>query len=302
MSTWIKKGLIFKINKKKKWMRTHSALPFADKISKDVFRIYFSSRDIKNKASIGFVEINIRNPKKIIQLSEEPVLTPGCTGSFDDSGVLNSCVVTKKNKKFLFYTGWNNTDNVPFRWSIGLAISTDGGKNFKKYSEGPILDRNYIDPYFIASPTVIIEKGLWKMWYLSGKKWALNDECKWEAPYQIKYAESEDGINWKRSGIVSIKLLNNEKGIGRTTVLKERGIYKMWYPYSINQYRIGYAESKNGKEWIRMDQKSGITVSKSGWDSNAIEYPCVFVHDKRKYMLYNGNNFGKSGFGIAVMD
>jgi len=31
-----------------------------------------------------------------------------------------------------------------------------------------------------------------------------------------------------------------------------------------------------------------------------IEYPYVFYHKEKRYMLYNGNGFGKTGFGLAV--
>ena len=76
----------------------------------------------------------------------------------------------------------------------------------------------------------------------------------------------------------------------------------MWYSYAIENYRIGYAESKNGIHWKRMDKISGIDVSSSGWDSISIEYPYVFQHDSTKYMLYCGNEFGKTGFGYATME
>jgi hypothetical protein len=33
-----------------------------------------------------------------------------------------------------------------------------------------------------------------------------------------------------------------------------------------------------------------------------IEYPCVFDHGGRRYLLYSGNGFGKAGFGIAVLE
>ena len=43
-----------------------------------------------------------------------------------------------------------------------------------------------------------------------------------------------------------------------------------------------------------------IDVSLVGWDSEMIEYPFVFEHKNKRYMLYNGNHYGKTGFGIAV--
>jgi len=39
-----------------------------------------------------------------------------------------SCIV-KDSKLFLYYIGWNKGITVPFRNSIGLAISDDNGKN-----------------------------------------------------------------------------------------------------------------------------------------------------------------------------
>ena len=37
-----------------------------------------------------------------------------------------------------------------------------------------------------------------------------------------------------------------------------------------------------------------------GGDSEMIEYPFVFDHDGQRFMLYNGNGYGRSGFGVAV--
>ena len=101
---------------------------------------------------------------------------------------------------------------------------------------------------------------------------------------------------------------NFEYAISRPTVIKESfDKYKMWYSYraqsNIKTYRIGYAESNDGKIWIRMDKKmKDFDVSKNGWDSEMICYPFVFNHKNKYYMLYNGNKYGKSGFGIAIME
>ena len=67
-----------------------------------------------------------------------------------------------------------------------------------------------------------------------------------------------------------------------------------------NAYRIGYAESTDGIHWERKDHLSGIDVSVEGWDADMISYPCVFKKDEELVMLYNGNGFGKTGFGYAL--
>ena len=64
---------------------------------------------------------------------------------------------------------------------------------------------------------------------------------------------------------------------------------------------MGYAQSRDGINWKRMDKSIGIDVSASGWDSEMIEYPCVFNHEGKKYMVYNGNNYGHGGAGLAVL-
>jgi hypothetical protein len=145
---------------------------------------------------------------------------------------------------------------------------------------------------------VFIDKKIWKMWYLSGTGWKTKRSPK--ISYHIRYAESKDGIDWKRQGEVAIDFKKNESRIGRASILKEKNHYKMWYSYAIKNYRIGYAESTDGYKWKRKDDLAGITTSASGWDSKMIEYPFVFVHKSAKYMLYNGNNYGKTGFGIAI--
>ena len=299
---WNKLGLIFCVNKNSEWMQTHASLPFADHLKNNDYRIFFSSRNSENRAQVGYLDIDITQPNKIFKQSENPVLSIGDLGSFDEHGVMGSSLVNFKGKKYLYYIGWNVGISIPFRWSIGLAISNDIGKTFEKFSNGPILDRNHIDPYMVSSPTVIYDDDLWRMYYISPTK-CFYENGFFKAPYNIRYAESEDGINWKRNGVISVDFkYPNEFAVGRASVIKENDLFRMWYSYSIDKYRIGYAESHDGIKWDRKDEQVGITVSKSGWDSESIEHCYVFNHLNSKYMLYSGNDFGKSGFGIARLD
>jgi len=298
---WLKKGIIFNPKNNFPWMRSYASLPIADKINNDRFRIFFSTRNSKNQSLVGFIEIDMYNPTKILRISKTPVLSPGKIGTFDDSGAMAASIVNHRNKKYMYYIGWNQGKNIPFRWAIGLAIGNSKGTNFKKISDGPILDRSIIDPYFVSSPTVIKEKNSWKMWYISGTKWEKHNG-NLRNPYNLRYAESQDGIKWKRKGIISLDFKNKrENRIGRASVLKEKNKYKMWYSHAGKTYRIGYAESNNGIKWKRKDEKVGINVSKTGWDSEMIEYSYVFKYKKQLHMLYNGNNYGKTGLGYAVL-
>jgi hypothetical protein len=298
---WIKKGLLFEPLGDLDWARSHAALPVADHVD-DRYRIYFSSRDKRERAQIGFFEVDIDDPKEILRLAKEPVIGLGPLGAFDDSGVTTSCIVTQDGRKFLYYSGWTVGVTVPFYFFVGLAISEDGGGTYQRASPAPILERNEIDPYLTASPFVLVEDGVWRMWYVSGTGW----EMRGKQPrhyYHIKYAESADGIHWRREGLVCIDYESrDEYAIARPCVVKEEGIYKMWYSHRGDRYRIGYAESADGLRWQRKDDESGIEVSESGWDSEMLAYPFVFDVKGRRYMLYNGNGYGHTGIGLALLD
>lgn len=301
---WRKMGLIFEPKGQFDWIVTHASLPFAERIDEELYRIFFYGRDNKNRSQIGYVEININEPQRILYITKKPVLGLGSLGAFDDSGVMSSWIVNYGSKKYLYYVGWTRGVTVPYYSYIGLAISQDGGKTFERFSKAPILERNNVDPYLTASPCVIIENGRWRMWYISGVKRVIeNNETM--AYYHLKYAESEDGVHWKRDGTVCIDFrYKGETRIARPCVIKEDGIYKMWYCYAIGSggYRIGYAESGDGIHWERKDEEAGIDVSESGWDSEMVCYPFVFEHKGQKYMLYSGNEYGKSGFGYAILE
>jgi hypothetical protein len=226
-------------------------------------------------------------------------------GCFDDSGVMPSCIVSYEGIQYMYYTGWTQAKTVPFFFFIGLAISADKGKTFKRFSKAPILGRTFHDPYLTASPWVIKESGKWKMWYVSCTGWKVEPNSpKLKHYYHIRYAESENGLDWKADGTICIDYNKDEYAIARPVVYKEDGIYKMWYCYrgGTDAYRAGYAESKDGVVWERKDEIVGIAVSPAGWDSEMICYPCVFEHRREKYMLYNGNNYGSTGIGLAVLE
>ena len=297
---WIKKGLIFKPDCSYDWMQTHAWVPVAEAIGNGIVKVYFSGRNADNLSQTGYFTFDIRDPSKTISLSTEPVIKLGKLGSFDDSAAVACSLVNHEGKKYLYYVGWMQGKRVRYYPTIGLAISTDDGKTFQKYSQAPLLDRNDDDPYGMASPSVIFDEGVWRMWYASYRRWDLRGNEPWPH-YELRYAESDDGIHWKRDGIVCIGS-DDQEAVARPYVLKENGLYKMWYCYRFvkDTYRIGYAESLDAKKWTVMNDKVGIDVSPNSWDSEMIEYPALFLHENKKYLLYNGNNFGYAGIGLAV--
>ena len=296
---WIKKGIIYCPADNHPWMTSHASNPVAEGLGEALFRLYFSCRDKNSRSSIAFVDVDIRTPSKILRVGSTAVIGPGQPGLFDDSGTSMGCLIRTDGKTYLYYVGWNLGVTVPWRNSIGLAIREGDDGAFEKHSKAPIVDRNDIDPFSLSYPWVMQDGAIWKMWYGTNLNWG---EGKAEMQHVIRYAESPDGICWERKGFVAIPLKSGEHAIARPCVLKEDRLYKMWYSYRGQSYRIGYAESANGIDWERKDEKAGIDVSVSGWDSEMIEYPFVFDHEGQRHMLYNGNGYGKTGFGLAVLE
>lgn len=298
MQAWKKKGLIFAADGRHDWLHSHAALPVWDRAG-DRHRIYFSSRDERGRAQVGFFETDA-NFERVTRVSRRPVINLGPLGAFDDSGVTTSWIVNHNDKKYHYYSGWSLGVSVPFYFFIGLAISEDGGETYERVSPAPILERTDVDPYLTASPCVLVEDGRWRMWYVSGTEWEMKDDRP-RHRYHIKYAESRDGINWQRDGLVCIDYQSDEEyAISRPCVVKDGSLYRMWFAARGSSYRIGYAESVDGLTWTRNDRESGIDVSATGWDSEMVAYPYVFRHDGHLYMLYNGNDYGKTGIGLAM--
>src|SRR6267154_4582174 len=128
-------------------MLSHAANPVAEHLHDDVFRLYFSCRDAQSRSHIGYADVDIKPPFKVLSIAEEPVLSPGEIGTFDDSGVSLSCIKQIKGEKYIYYLGWNLGVTVPWRNSIGLAISRDGEPGFAKLSRAPVVDRSEVDPF-----------------------------------------------------------------------------------------------------------------------------------------------------------
>ena len=304
--TWRKIGHIFTPDKNYDWMWSHAAnpVPYILNEKKGIVRVFFTSRNKNNISNIGYVDIDFLNDFKILFISDKPVISPGILGLFDDSGTAMGYLIVKENKFYLFYLGWNLKVTVPWLNTIGLAISDSIDGDFKKVSMAPIMDRSNEDPFSISYPTILFDDGKYKMWYGSNLSWGKKQN---EMKHVIKYAESEDLITWKRTNEVHIGLQHkNEYAFSKPWVKKDGNLFKMWYSFRANglidSYRIGYAESIDGNSWFRKDGNAGVTVSSNGWDSEMVCYPSVFKLHSKTYMLYNGNGYGKTGFGIAILE
>jgi predicted GH43/DUF377 family glycosyl hydrolase len=301
---WRKMGSVYAPRGDLWWAKSYALLPTADVIDDQVIRVYFASLDENRYGRIGYVDLDADNPQRILYETKEPVLDIGELGTFDDSGVNPSCVVNFAGKKYLYYIGWQRCERVPYMLFSGLAVSHHTSIGFEKYSRVPILDRTSKEPFLRSAIAVVQEQGVLRAWYVSGLGWTIVNSVQYPR-YVIRYADSSDGVQWKSYDHVCIDFMDKDEfGFGRPWVIKEHNIYKMWYSIRsrAHPYRIGYAESTDGINWVRKDEEVGIQRSESGWDSEMICYPCVVDIKGKRYMFYNGNRHGLTGFGYAVLE
>lgn len=300
-----KLGHVFKPEGHLPWSKTHAQVPFPMSIG-DRYRIYFSTRDEQGRSGVGYVETLKSDPTKVVFVSETPCLTFGQQGTFDDSGTMPSWFLEHEGRIRLYYTGWNRSDSAAYRLAIGLAESRDGGKTFQRSFTGPVLDRGIHDPIWVGQPCVLNDDGQWKMWYLSCQKIeTVRDRA--EPFYNVRYAESNDGVNWIRKEITCIDFNATRDAIGRPFVWKMNNKYLMLHSdrkadgyreLPDSGYRIALSESSDGISWIPVTLE--FSKSAEGWDSVMNEYASVIpVSENEVLMYYNGLGFGASGFGIA---
>ena len=262
------------------WAASHAALPALEPLADGRWAVYLSLRDRDGRARIGRRVLRVRGTPARAALDVDRVGGGG--------------------RRLLYYTGWSRGVTVPFYLAAGVAVSEDGGP-FVRHSPAPLLDRSAVDPFLTASPFVTVEDGRWRMWYVSASEW-VHTTTGPRHRYNIRYAESRDGVAWARNGIVCIDYASAEEyAFARPWVVPHAGGYQMWFAVRGDAYEIGMAESADGVRWTRHPD-GGLRASGSGWDSGMVEYPAIFTFDGRQYMLYNGNDYGRTGVGLAVRE
>src|SRR2546423_6369909 len=198
---WRKLGSVFRPSGKLEWARSHAANPFPEHLEGNVFRIYYSARDSRNRSSIGYVVIDLQNEARVLEVPSEPVLRPGDRGMLDDCGVSIGCILGVGRKRFLYYMGWNLAVTVPWKNALGLAMSDSADALFQRWSRFPIVPLDEVDPYTISYPWVMHEERRYRMWYGSNLRWGAQKE---DMMHVIKYAESADAVHWEKHDRIMI--------------------------------------------------------------------------------------------------
>lgn len=275
-----------------------------------VLRVYIACRpqrgtDLQYVSYPSYVDLARDDLSRVDSIADAPLMPLGSPGAFDEFGIMPSSFLRRDQEVLAYYTGWTRMRSVPYTLAIGMAVSQDGGRTFRKTGEGPLLGLSLSEPYFVTGPSVRVLNEQWNMWYLTGRKWLLTDG-RYEPVYQITRATSTDGAVWQRNGLPIIPALVEDEcqDIFSPFFLgnKWHAIFAWRRPSARDgNYRLGYAYSDDLETWIRDDSQVGIQLSETGWDSQMMCYPQVIELDGRILMFYCGNDFGRQGFGIAEL-
>ena len=301
---WTKRGRVYAPDGTRLWAQRYAFPPTPFMRGDDVIRLYVSFCDAQTVGRVGYVDVDARDPARVLEVAAEPVLDVGVAGAFDENGVLPLAVVAVGRDIYLYYVGYQLGMKVRYYQFTGLAVSTDGGRSFDRASQVPVLDRTDAELLNRTSTFVVYEDGRFRMWYVGGSTWTEVDG-KPLPVYNIRYLESPDGREWPDEGRVCVDFAtDDEHAFGRPFVVRHDGGYRMFYSVRTRSkgYRIGYADSSDNVTWTRRDSDVGIDVSPSGWDSQMVAYASVVRAGGETYMFYNGNNNGETGFGYAVLE
>lgn len=317
MAKWNKLGRVFvpQAVAGRRWLKEFAQAP-ATLLFDDFVRVYFSCRPSADQygqyvSYSGFVDLDRNDLFHILRVSEHPILPLGGLGEFDEFGTYPVSVARTDHGIRAYYAGWTRCESVPFNVAIGVARSTDGGETFSKVGTGPVIPYSPEEPFVMSGPKIRNFKGSWQLFYIAGRRWKLfNGRA--EPVYKIRMATSADGLTWSKlnSDLIESRIEADEAQAS-PDVFYANGAYHMFFCFRASTdyrgknggYRIGYARSTNLVDWHRDDSLVGIDISPGdAWDSEMISYPHVFDVDGRTYMAYLGNQVGREGFGLAMLD
>lgn len=255
----------------------------------NVIRMYFSWRD---KESIAVCEscdgVHWSEPEICIAPRQTPE-------GWEDR--LNRMSVVKRHGVYhMWYTGQTWEQSYIFH-----AVSEDG-VHFTRTGGEPVLKPELEwENTSVMCPSVEWDeaRGVYRMWYSAGEQ---------HEPNAIGYAESEDGLRWRRSPVNPIFAADPDSQWERHKVTACHVFYhEDWYWmfyigfFDESRAQIGMARSRNGiTGWERSKLNPIIVPTAGGWDADACYKPYVLKVGDRWMLWYNGRTGCVEQIGLAV--
>lgn len=286
-------------------LASHASNPTPLHLGGAEYRVFYASRDEQNRSSLAFFDFDV-DAIEVTNIGQEPLFSFGGTGTFFSHGVTPGSIYEADGHLWLSFMGWK-TPGLGAHWfgEIGLLNLNEQKSRTTLWSKGPLLGRRKSDPVSLSYPGVVrLDAGGYLMIYGSTVTWdAGNDEML----HVLKVATSPNGFDWHPIAHPHPHILGSAQAFSGPNLLSRgEGIYDVYFSYRgapPSKYKIGRSrfDSKDFS-WRRLPDPVIV-----GLDPNTIglemqEYPALFRHEGRTFMLFNGDGYGRTGVGLAVAD
>ncbi len=259
------------------------------------------------RSTVGYVDFS-QDFSTVLGVCASDVVTLGDFGCFDEHGIFPMNVVAAGDSIYGYTCGWSRRRSVPIEMAIGRVVSVDGGHTFSREFIGPVLSASQYEPFLVGDPCVLFVREKWHMWYIFGIRWTESAGGVPERTYRIGHRTSEDGLSWNthEPGKQIIRALSDTEAQAMPSVVMLDGLAYMFFCFrdtfdfrsnSANSYRLGLAVSEDLEDWTRVP--FDCREFSAEWDAEMACYPNIHVQDDEVRLLYNGNSFGRNGFGMA---
>ena len=273
------------------------SLPLVTMIAKNQPLFLWSTRDIGNRSWVVGATGSFDNGRLTIDWDTRFVaLRPGVKGAFDSDGVSGSDVeVNTDGSISLYYFGWQRLEDSSWLNGIGVA-SGPIGDELERVSNGPILSRDIQDPFSVAYPFLsrTSDSELLYSTYVEYADPRITQSFK----YVVKKS-SMSSATWRledRSQIALEEILG-ASAYSRPTIFRHENREVLLCSVRGLKYEIrGWVMGDIG--WERRGCYDGHPLrGPSSCESTCYQFP--FFQDEDCFLLYNGDNYGLSGFGLA---
>lgn len=272
----------------------------------DRIRVFTGCRDAEGASSVWWVDLDPADPTRMLGEAGSAALTAGPPGTFDAAGVVPCAVVAVGDHARLYYAGYQPPTQPGERFRVFSGVATapvDGTEVFARLRAQPLLRTSADERLFRVVHSLVRSGNGWRCWYGAGREFR-QGRSKLLPVYDIRQMDSPDGLEFPDAGEVAVPLgAPDEHRVGRPYVVPHQGGYRMFFGAGTEEttYRLTFADSADGRSWRRHDGRLGLDVSPHGWDSEMIAYPSSVTTTAGTFLFYNGNGYGRDGFGVAVL-
>ncbi len=281
-------------------------------------RIYFSTRFLDSSGKpISKVEyLDFSKDWQCLDSFSKPLrIEKSVLGAYDEHGIFPFVPFRISDKEIFGYiSGWSRRVSVDVETAIGICRSLNNGETFSRLGNGPILAAGKGEPFLVGDPFIIDSGDQMIMYYIFGTAW-ISDPQSPTAPldrvYRIGLATSTDAVNWERRNGNQIVSFEDElecQALPSVTRFQDGWLmafcYRNAHDFRHNKekgYRLGFATSLDGFNWLRLTEKD-CTVELADWNFEMQCYPNLYASGDQIYLVSNGNQFGRHGFGLHVLE